>query len=392
VNITPILNSPKVLFDYLAVTGKRNDPNSLIDGIKNTLQLTGEKIKNKLDKLLKTIIITGPGAYFKGLDIKIQEDLQPIYSNQEIKVNIGQDPLNCIINGLYEYLKVTPSIKAFYLLEDTVPQELEVLKTQHSNELNETLILLKSLKTYVQDFNALEKQVNRLIEKIDLLPNSIKPIMRINILSESKFISREFKKYLKPMMSKAEQGISETEEIQNVFKQIGRGIQKLPRFIQPPLTRVFTSHVYGLKMIKTTHKDKINQELINNLHSIAINFQNRDSYSLTDLATASNLEEEAIIEILDEFMEKYSNWGYFDQRIVKFSDEILLEVESGLDFLKDKFFTALENNERENINNIIDQCIKLCELLIKGYYSQNNEGLAQRYVLEKNEFENEKIA
>ena len=59
INITPILNTPRILFDYETVTGMKNDPNSIIDGIRRSLTAANVDPAT-LDKMLQKIIITGP--------------------------------------------------------------------------------------------------------------------------------------------------------------------------------------------------------------------------------------------------------------------------------------------------------------------------------------------
>jgi hypothetical protein len=385
VNVTAILNAPKLLFDYFGTTrGLENDHNSIIEGITRALDATKSKTESILEDLLKTIIVTGPGAHFKGIDDKIREELGKIYSNHEINVILGDDPLNSVSNGLLQYLSIYPKLKAFNL---SVDEKEIVLEQTDEEKLKIASRQLSSLKNYFLDLSDLVGKANEFEKVLENLPEKLKSVMNINILQESKSWSLELNKILNPLLKDAKKGLKETEEVAVIFRSVGVEISKLPKFIRPTLAKVFTANVQGLKTIKEIHIRNSKRNTVDSLHNA--NLQVRDEYSLDDLANATNFDKSKIIELLDEYLSAYPDFGYLNENFIKFSKEKLKQAEKILDILTDKYFEAFMVNSKEKRDKYAKQGLECCKFLIKGYFYLNKPDLVEKFESEKETFENE---
>jgi hypothetical protein len=384
INITPILNTPRILFNYEAVTGMKNNPNSVVEGLKNSL----DEIKfdqSKLQDILKTIVITGPGGFFKGIDTKFNEELRKIYPEYEINVIIGEDPLNSVTNGLLKYLSLWPKLKAFNLVENV--KDI-VIESAQQNVLQQALDMVKSLKNYISNIYELQKQAEKFAIFFDKLPNALKSFVNITINQESKEWSVKFNLFLNPFIKKAQMGgLKETDEIAIEFRNIGIEIAMLPPFIKPAFTKVFSSYVQGLKMIRGIHLDNINQEYLNILLESSLKFKNLPEYTLQELITESDLSKSVIMDVLPEYLKKYPNLGYINEKFVFFSDEKLKNLSTILETIKDKFFSSLNPNSNDALKSSLASIIKYYDFLIKGFTYKNNSELIKKYSVEKEEFE-----
>lgn len=386
-NITAILNTPKIIFDYKSVTGMENEYNTILEGIQKVLKLTESITKKNLDQLLKTIVITGPGAFFKGIDNRMTIEMQKLYPEYEIKVILGEDPLNSVSNGLIKYVNLFPILKVFNLQENE--QDIVIESTQQ-DLLKKSIETLKEIKNYIHNLDELQTQTTNLQIAIEKLPIPIKSMLNINIQQESKYWSIEFNHFLNPLIKQAQIGLKETEEVAKQFRNIGLSIAKLPKFIKSHISKVFTSYVYGLQMIRSVHLDSVNQEYLDILHHETVKFENQPEFSIEDLVQASNLSKSVINDVLDDYINKYPNIGYIDGNFIKFTNEKLGIASKILEKLHEQYYE--NSNDKSKLNIILNKAIIFCNFLIKGYSFLNNKELAHIFEKEKEELEKTKLS
>ncbi len=384
VSITPILNTPRILFDYEAVTGMKNDPNSITEGIKQSIELA--RIDQlTLDKMLKTIIITGPGAFFVGLEDKFKSELSKIYPDKELNIIIGEDPLNCVLNGLLKYLSLWPKLKVFNLAEQT--KDVVVESPVQQNILQQSLDELKSLKLYISNLNELVIKATNFATKLETLPKPIKSFVTINMTQESKTWAIEFNLFLNPLIKRAQTSLEECDKVADEFRTIGVLIAKLPIFIKPIMSKVFTSYVQGLKMVRSVHSESVSQEYLNILIEISKQFANKSEYTLDDLVNASKLNKSTVVEILEDYLDYFKNIGYINSKFVFLTDEKLKSLSTKLESIKERYFSSFNPSTTDATTKlVVIQIIKYYDFLIKGYQYLQYSDLEERCVKERHEF------
>ena len=385
INITPILNTPRILFDYEAVTGMKNDPNSIIEGIKRSL--TAAKIETLiLDKMLQTIIITGPGAFFKGIDEKFKNDLNKLYPDKIINVIIGDDPLNSVTNGLVKYLSLWPNLKVFNLSEQ--PKEVVVESSVQNNVLQGVLANLKELKSYLGNLDEFSIKAREFYLSLDKLPAPIKSFVNVNINQESKIWAVEFNLFLNPLIKKAQISLQECDAVANEFRTIGLSVSRLPMFVKPILSKVFSSYIQGLKMIRSVHLETVNQEFVNILVDSSKEFQNLPEYTIDQLVESSKLNKSLILELLNDYLAKFPNVGFINNKFVYITLEKLQSLSSKLESVKERYFASF-NPSATNAETklVVIQIVKYYEFLIRGYEFLQERDQVAKCSKEKIEFE-----
>ena len=385
INITPILNTPRILFDYESVTGMKNDPNSIIEGIKKSLSLA--KVQpDLLVKMLKTIIITGPGALFKGIDEKFKSELLRIYPGEDINIIIGDDPLNSISNGLLKYLSLWPKLKVFDMSEQA--KEVVVETPTQQNVLQQSLDSLKQLRLYVSNLDEFAIKANEFFVSLEKLPTPIRSFVNVNINQESKTWAVEFNLFLNPYIKRAQTSLEECDLVANEFRTIGLSVAKLPMFVKPILSKVFSSYVQGLKMVRSVHLETVNQEYINILVQCSKKFQTLPEYSLDELVESSKLNKSLILELMDEYLAKYPNVGFINNKFVFITTDKLKSLSSKLEVVKERYFSSFNPNAANaETRLVVIQIVKYYEFLIKGYEYLHEDDQVTRCIKEKHEFE-----
>ena len=384
INISPILNSPRILFDFKAVTNMENNPNSIIIGILQSINSTKTNIQEKLSFLLKNIVVTGPGAFFKGIDKKIVQELQIHYPNQEINVLIGEEPLNSVSNGLVKYISLYPKLKVFNLVESEKETPVE---GNLQSQLNQIVKEIQGLKNYLQNLDELLLEANKLSLLIEKAPIQLKTIINVKIAQEIKSWIVEFNLFLNPLIKKAQNTLEEADEMAIEFRKIGIKISSLPNFIKPSLAKVFTSYVYGLEMVKNVHLDSVNKEYLRILLENN-RFQDLDEYSLADLAKASDLNASVIIDVLAEYLANYPNYGYLFGKFIKFSEQNLNKIDIELNNKLEAYFLRVEQKgyDKAEETKLITESSEIYDFLIKGHTYLKNDAKATKYRKEKESF------
>lgn len=384
-NITPILNTPRILFDYESVTGMKNDPNSIIEGVKRSIDLA--KIDQPtLDKMLQTIIITGPGALFKGIDVKFKTDLSTLYPNKEVNIILGTDPLNTIMSGLLKYLSLWPKLKVFDLTETV--KDVVVETPVQQNLLQQSLDELKSLKSFIGNLDELSTKAVAFASHLEKLPVPVRSFININMTQESKTWAIEFNLFLNPLIKRAQTNLEECDRVANEFRKIGVSLATLPMFIKPIISKVFTSYVQGLKMVRSVHTETVGKEYLNILIEASNKFANVPEYTLDELVTASKLNKSTVVEVLDDYLNYYKNVGYINNKFVFLTDEKLKSLSTKLESVKEKYFSSFNPSMTDATTKlVVIQIVKYYKFLIKGYEYLQYTDLVDRCTQEKQEFE-----
>lgn len=384
-NITPILNAPRILFDYEAVTGMKNDPNSIVEGIKRSIEAVNFD-QTKLSKLLKTIIITGPGAMFKGIDEKFKNELQPLYPNYEINVILGEQPLSTVSNGLLKYLTLWPKLKVFDLTE--TPIEVKVETPDQQSVLQQALDRLKTIKEYIGNLQTLQIKAKEFHYYLDTMPVGMKAFVNAHMAQERKTWAIEFNLFLNPLIKKAQEGLPQCDEVAAEFTKIGFELSKLPNFIKPILSKVFSSYLQGLNMVRSVHLETVNQEYIKILSEATQKFQNLPEFTIDQLANETKLNKSLIVDLVDEYLKVYPNIGYINNKFIFLTEEKLTSLNARLEAVKEKYFSSF-NPSATNLETrlVVIQIVKYYDFLIKGYKFLNQQELLEKSKREKTEFE-----
>lgn len=385
-NITPILNSPRILFDYEAVTGMKNDPNSIVESIKRSIEAV-KFDQSKLEKLLKTIIITGPGAMFKGIDDKFKSDLQHFYPKTEINVILGEEPLNTVTNGLLKYLTLWPKLKVFDLTE-APPKEVKVETSTQQSVLQQALDRLKIIKEYIGNLTELQIKAKEFQYYLDTMPVGLKAFVNAHMTQESKTWAIEFNLFLNPLIKKAQEGLSQCDEVAKEFTKIGLVIAKLPSFIKPILSKVFSSYLQGLKMVRSVHLENVNQEYLKILSEATKTFNSDPEFTLDQLVTETKLNKSLIVDLLDEYLNSFPNIGFINNKFIFLTEEKLNSLNTKLELVKEKYFSSF-NPSATNLETrlVVIQIVKYYDFLIKGYQYLQQQDLLDKSKKEKIEFE-----
>ena len=284
-------------------------------------------------------------------------------------------------------MSLWPKLKVFDLNEDVKDVQIETSTQQ--NVLQETLDELKSLKTYIINLDALATHALAFSQKLDQLPTSIKSFVTVNINQESKNWAIEFNLFLNPLIKRAQTSLEECDNVANEFRTIGVSLAKLPPIVKPILSKVFSSYVQGLKMVRSVHLETVNQEYLRILMESSKKFQNVSEYTVDDLVTSSNMSKTIVLDVLDDYLKQYPNIGFINNKFVFITEEKLKSLSTKLESVKEKYFSAFNPNMADQtIKLVVTQIIKYYEFLIKGYeYLQYND-LAEKCSKEKKEFEN----
>lgn len=391
-NIQPILNAPMLLFDYKKVTKKQNNYNSIVEGVVQALNAS-KKVKKNVDKLLNTIVITGQGARYKGLQQVFKNQLQTLFPNKTIRITIGQDPENAVINGLQEIIYLNPEITAYNILvERSDPNEFKHQQKIYQKEINDILKQIKATDKkliHPDTLNALTKSLLGSLSALAKIPKELHPYISQQLTEQTKNWSKEYNKALKEYKKEAEHGLKEIKDIMVKFRVYSSSIDQLPKFLRASFTHVLSSNISEIKKIELKHNEILDSTNLKKIHKIIkSHFHNISHFQVEDLAKASDIGLDMVLDLVPSILTKYPDLGFLDGRIVQFQEKYLTNVGQFLNTLRDDFYSAIET-DKTAANELLGQINEYCDFLIRGYESFQQKDVANRFRAEKSFLQNE---
>ncbi|MFW9929622.1 MAG: hypothetical protein ACFFD1_09540, partial [Candidatus Thorarchaeota archaeon] len=395
INIQAILNTPALLFSYEQITGRKIGVNSIIEGIVQAIELSKRKSKKKLDEILNNVIVVGQGAIFRGIDQKIQSELESLFPDKEIKVIIGNNPFNASINGLNVFAEINPKIDAYNTLIEKIDDETKtsILK-QYQNVFEEIKIILKEIKKEkilaVSGLNSFRIKLEESDKLIQRLPIQIQEDAYNLYQKEMKGWIKDLEKYLQDLRKEAENNLSKAEQGINFIQQSSLELSRFPNIVQSSFNQVLNKFREQLKdIISKLRKKDIEQSLKTLEKTVNSLSKNEQSIPLEKIIISSGLSYDTIKDITPDFVQNNSEFGFLDDHFVMYSEEILMKVGQFLNVLRDDAFRAIEGNEKEKAVETLKQSLEYCDFLINGYSFIKKPDIANRFIFEKNSFQND---
>ena len=108
IDISALLNSPDMLFDWQKYWGKEREYNSVVEIIKSSIEALISQTEADIEPILSTIVLVGGAVQFRGLPQRIGTELKQLFPeyNDKIHVFVGEDPQNSGINGIRAMMKL----------------------------------------------------------------------------------------------------------------------------------------------------------------------------------------------------------------------------------------------------------------------------------------------
>ncbi|OLS24527.1 MAG: hypothetical protein HeimC3_19570 [Candidatus Heimdallarchaeota archaeon LC_3] len=393
IDIKPVLNTPSLLFSYEEVTGKKLPVNSISEGLKVILDQSEKKIRKKIDQILYNIIIVGPGALFKGIEQKFKETLSEMFPDKQIRPMIGNNPLNAVINGLKLYAKHETSINCYNILveqlDDDTKKKLINENKQIFFDIKTELNLIKKDKILINyGIDGLISTLTQINSLIKSLPTHIRSEGTEPLRNEVRSWGKDFEKHLDLIYKNLEKNPSGLHDANELLKKYTMQIQTLPVSLHASFNQIL-SH-FNEKIHNNLNKYQTNDEvdaLKKFEKSFSVLSKKSDIIHIDDLEKDSGIGN--LLPKITVFLSDIPSYGFLDDRIVKFREDILLKAGQFLNILRDDSFRALESDDNHHAKEILLQAIYYCDFLIKGYKYLDQDDIANRFVNEREMFNND---
>ena len=392
VNIRPILNTPALLFDYYGTTSLNNKGlNSISEGIFATIEDSKKRTKKYFEQLLQNIIVVGHGSQIKYLFQRLNSDLSSYYPKNVVKVVVGSDPLNSVINGLYEYIQLYPIVECYnanIFLSVTDIEEKERVLEQYEQLLKNFTNQLKDIRKQqiidAQNLANLNEAVVKVLLTLKGSPTILIEEAREILVREAKDWAKDFMKSLQDYKKIADKSLEGAEQAKKDLSILVLELSKLPRSIQTSFDPVLQSTIDDINTIYNKHKEKlVNQQL--KIIIMAFKKINKENaiIDLYQLSSMTMLDIPTILGLIPEFLKNQPDFGFLDDRLVSLNETILLKAGQFLNVLRTNTYKALEESNLENAKVNLQQALEYCDFLVRGYNFINKPDIAERFIDER---------
>lgn len=394
VNIQPILNSPRLLFGYEAVTGRKKSPNSIVESILETFHRHDKKLKKKVNLIISNVLVVGEGARYQSLPKRLEQELQDQFLKAKVEVRLANSPESAVVDGLVALSLQSPILRCYNLHEKLLdPEVVKALRKSHKEQVNALLKQVKDTRKQ-QSFQPdtlleLAHHLTKLEGEVHQLPPMLQGEVREEISREASKWTTEVLKKTNQLIKQAEKGLFQSLEVETLLRQAVTHVSEFPRFLQPMFSRVTTGAIQKVTEIRKRHEQKQTEDLVQVLTKVyKQQFKDHPFFDTEEMADILQVELGLLSSVIPVFLEEHPQLGFLDGRVVKFEAGIVEKVTGFLAVLKEDYYQSLEN-DLNLAHDQLEQLEEYCEFLEKGYEYLGEQSQVKQVRAEKEELRSE---